>query len=305
MAGLTILIPPPCEPVSLAEAKVQLRVSASSTTEDTRIRGAVRAARIYCENFVRRQMVLQTVRLTWDRFPGFGRYPWMETFAGPSMRVIPNPKIDDDAIRLDEGGGGWGPLQSVLSLQYVDEAGATQTLDAADYVVDAANEPPRLMPPPQSGGWPEVLTQINSVSVTYAAGLLVPFVADAAADTLTLATGARAPVNGTAVLVRAGDRGSTAGTIPTGLDGDTLYYVVNASGQSCKLAATPGGTALDLTTAGTGIGLLDVTGRTETIRQAILLMTGYLFENRGDGTKAVEAPPAVEALLSQERIWKF
>jgi hypothetical protein len=44
----------------------------------------------------------------------------------------------------------------------------------------------------------------------------------------------------------------TTGALPTGLVPGTVYYVINASGFTCNLAATPGGTAI--TTTGTQSG---------------------------------------------------
>lgn len=40
--------------------------------------------------------------------------------------------------------------------------------------------------------------------------------------------------------------------LPAGLLSDTLYYVINASGKTCKLSLTSGGAAIDITDTGTG-----------------------------------------------------
>ena len=45
---------------------------------------------------------------------------------------------------------------------------------------------------------------------------------------------------------------ATSGTLPAPLDPDTYYYVVNAATNDFKVALTPGGTAIDITTTGTG-----------------------------------------------------
>ena len=60
----------------------------------------------------------------------------------------------------------------------------------------------------------------------------------------------------------------TAGALPTGLFVGTVYYVVNASGLTCNLAATPGGAAIDTSgsqsgqhyVSNRGIALNDLTG---------------------------------------------
>lgn len=44
----------------------------------------------------------------------------------------------------------------------------------------------------------------------------------------------------------------TTGSLPTGLSADTIYYVRDATTNTFKLAATPGGTAINLTADGSG-----------------------------------------------------
>lgn len=45
---------------------------------------------------------------------------------------------------------------------------------------------------------------------------------------------------------------TTSDTLPAPLDTTTTYYVVSASGLTCKLSLTSGGAAIDITTTGTG-----------------------------------------------------
>jgi hypothetical protein len=60
-------------------------------------------------------------------------------------------------------------------------------------------------------------------------------------------------VDGTAVVLE------TTGALPTGLTAGTVYYVVNASGSTCNLATTPGGSPI--TTTGTQSGTQYVSPR--------------------------------------------
>ena len=60
-------------------------------------------------------------------------------------------------------------------------------------------------------------------------------------------------VNNTAVILQ------TTGALPTGLTAGTVYYVVNSSGVSFNLAATPGGTAIN--TSGTQSGTHTIASR--------------------------------------------
>lgn len=46
---------------------------------------------------------------------------------------------------------------------------------------------------------------------------------------------------------------STTGALPTGLTAGTTYYAVNASGNTCQLAATPGGSAINTSGSQAGV----------------------------------------------------
>ena len=69
------------------------------------------------------------------------------------------------------------------------------------------------------------------------------YTADASTDVITFTN---ALANGTTITL------FTTNTTPGGLSVGITYYVVNASGATCKLSLTPGGSAIDITTAGTG-----------------------------------------------------
>lgn len=71
------------------------------------------------------------------------------------------------------------------------------------------------------------------------------FTADAGTDTLTSA--AHGLSDADAVMV------TTTTALPAGLVADTMYWVVGATLNTFQLAATEGGVAIDLTTAGTGV----------------------------------------------------
>lgn len=52
----------------------------------------------------------------------------------------------------------------------------------------------------------------------------------------------------------------TAATLPTGLTPGTVYYAVNSSGNTCQLSATPGGTPINISGAGSGTFYLSPRG---------------------------------------------
>lgn len=80
------------------------------------------------------------------------------------------------------------------------------------------------------------------------AGSFLPFYAAASDDLLRV--DAHGLSNGATVVVI--DAGA-GGVLPTGLAEGTIYYVRDVSGDTFKLAATSGGSAIDLTTDGAGI----------------------------------------------------
>lgn len=48
----------------------------------------------------------------------------------------------------------------------------------------------------------------------------------------------------------------TEQVLPGGLDPDTIYYTINASGKTAKLSLSSGGSAVDITSTGTGLQYL-------------------------------------------------
>lgn len=150
---LQLVIPPAEEPVSLAEAKLHLRVDFPD--DDALIVSLIAAARMAAETLTGRQLVTARWKLVLDSFPG------------PSLIGVPAGRsfsLPGHAILLPKC-----PLQSVVSLQYLDMASATQTMPATDYTVDAACEPARITPV-FGKIWPIPLPQIGAVWVTFDAG---------------------------------------------------------------------------------------------------------------------------------------
>jgi uncharacterized phiE125 gp8 family phage protein len=134
---LQLINPPAEEPVSLAEAKLHLRVDFPE--DDALIMSIIAAARQHAEMLMRRQIVTARWKLVLDCFP---------------RHVILLPR---------------SPLQSVLSIEYLDMASTLQTMPSSDYTVDAACEPARITPV-FGAVWPSPLPQIAAVSVRFDAG---------------------------------------------------------------------------------------------------------------------------------------
>lgn len=126
----------PTEPITLAEAKLHLRVD--DTAEDALITALISAARETCEDRIEGTIPVTGWRLTLDSFP--------------------------DAIKLPRG-----PVSSAESVEYIDESGVEQTLSSLDYLVDTASTPGYVVPA-YGKAWPETRDQINAVVVEYTAG---------------------------------------------------------------------------------------------------------------------------------------
>lgn len=159
---IKVITPPNEEPITLDDMKSYLRVD--DDNDNMLISSLITAAREYCEGFQNRAYFSQTIELTMDHFPG-QRHMRFEEFPFIAFGNGDRNRHHHKVIKLP-----MPPLQSVLSITYTDDSGATTTLDSSSYVVDADSEPGRLAP--ASGkDWPNVKLQpINGVRVRYIAG---------------------------------------------------------------------------------------------------------------------------------------
>lgn len=115
-----ITTPVATEPVLLAEARLQVKLTASdSTTEDTLIISWITAAREVAEQYTGRALAPQTIEQALDCFPDY----------------------ENDIIELD-----MPPVVSVTSVKYTDTAGVEQTLAASKYALSLYGDSRRLAP---------------------------------------------------------------------------------------------------------------------------------------------------------------
>lgn len=131
------LITPPTEPVTLAEARLQCRVT--EVAEDSLITNLITTARQYCEHYTQRAIGVQTLELALDEFP-------------------------DGAIDLP-----MSPAVSITSIKYIDAAGVEQTLASAAYVLDDYSYTSWVLRA-YGSEWPETQAVANAVKVRYVAG---------------------------------------------------------------------------------------------------------------------------------------
>lgn len=135
--ALTLLVPPAEEPITLDEAREQMRVT-DDEFEDQVIESYIKAARQYFEDHDDRRLMAQTWKLTLDCFP----------------RLVEIP------LR---------PVQFVNSVKYVDGDGVQQTLDAEAYQVDYTSFLARITPVFNTF-WPTIRAQMAAVEVEFIVG---------------------------------------------------------------------------------------------------------------------------------------
>jgi len=125
--------------VSLAEAKLHLRVTASA--EDALIEALIVAATEMAEQATNGTAIMpQTWELTLDAFP-------------PSFKLEVTP------------------VASISSIKYFDADGVQQTLDSALYTLDAArDQAPAYVVPAYGTSWPATRNQVNAVTLQFVAG---------------------------------------------------------------------------------------------------------------------------------------
>lgn len=139
--GIELVTDATVEPVTLEEAWRQCSLDAEgspgSTPHDAFLEALISASRAAAEEFTGRTFAAKRWRLTLDEFP-----------AG--------------AIELRHP-----PLDSVVSVEYVDGSGDLQTMNAADYALDKSQVMPWLIP---VSSWPSTARVANAVRVTFDAG---------------------------------------------------------------------------------------------------------------------------------------
>lgn len=139
--SLKLIAAPGEEPVSLAEARAHCRLAADEIDDDL-LGLYITAARELCESITGRVLVTQTWEQKLDDFPRAD-------------------KSDIQLLRL--------PVQSVLSVVYVDANGDDQTLAADQYATDLQDTEAWVLPA-DGLTWPTTDDVINAVKVQFVAG---------------------------------------------------------------------------------------------------------------------------------------
>ena len=158
--AIKLKLAPATEPLTLSDAKAFLKVSGS--TEDVVISSLISAVRQTCEAWTGRVLVTQTWTL------------WLDAFSKGPRRHAPDQGIfqlpvshfDATRTRIELPRP---PLQSVNHLTTYDPQDQATVFPAANYLVDSASEPGRLVLRSASF-WPANLRSANAVEIEFVAG---------------------------------------------------------------------------------------------------------------------------------------
>jgi uncharacterized phiE125 gp8 family phage protein len=134
--ALVMTAAPAAEPISVAEAKVHLRVDVDE--EDALIASLIVAARMLVEKTLARALLTQSWSLFLDTWPRSG------------MITLPI-----------------APVQGVTVVRIYDKDDTPAEVDAANYAVDRLSEPARLVP---TAAVTSPARRLNSVEVAFNAG---------------------------------------------------------------------------------------------------------------------------------------
>lgn len=143
--SLTLITPPAALAVSLADARLQCRRETDDTSIDALLVRYVNGAAAECEAITRCALMEQTWEQTLDAFPPTG-----------DIRLLKPP------------------VRSIVSVTYVDEAGAVQTLPNDAYVLDATGDGEVRawwLIPAEGTTWPASREVINAVRIRMVCGL--------------------------------------------------------------------------------------------------------------------------------------
>ncbi len=247
----------------------KLHARVDDTADDELIKAQVAAAVDWCEKYERQSYMIRSYKGYLDKFA--------------NCIELPMP-----------------PLVSVDSITYVDNAGDTQTLATSYYTVDTESVPGRVFLA-YGKSWPTTRSVRNAVTITFTAGYATTFTTAFATDLLTVGNSVFA--DGDRVRV-----GTDQGGLPAPLAIKTDYYVRDVSEATCKLAATAGGAAIDITDDGTGIHYIGFANKglvPDRVTAAVKLLFAHLYENRETelvGVSSESIKFSVKNLLC-ERVW--
>lgn len=145
--NVSVLTPPAEEPVSLAEAKAQIRLQIAD--DDAAVTRKIKAARERCEAEIARAFVTTSFRLRLDGFNNRYDHPtWYS-----NLHPIAIPRAD---------------LIAVSAINYINSAGVSTVLAPSNYTVIPGA--PGWVFPSYGHSWPSARSQPGALTVDFTAG---------------------------------------------------------------------------------------------------------------------------------------
>lgn len=135
----TKVITAPSQQIPTADLRAHCRIT--GTDEDALLVGFLAGAVDLAEHYTQRAIGVQTLELALDEFP-------------------------DGAIAIERG-----PVVSITSVKYINEAGTEQTLSTSLYTLDDYSQTSWVIPAYDTE-WPDTRDVANAVKVRYQAGSL-------------------------------------------------------------------------------------------------------------------------------------
>lgn len=153
---------PTSQPITLEEARGQLRSGAADADDALIADTLIPAATAYAEDYLNRRIMPQVVELRLDGFPRsthFGLYSFPRSY-GPSLDAFPSAR--GFGLIVD-------PIRAVNSVKYYDTSNVLQTLATSVYEVDLTDF--RGWIQLQEGqAWPEVFNRLHAVQIEMQVG---------------------------------------------------------------------------------------------------------------------------------------
>lgn len=146
--------------ITLADAKLHVRIDASVTAEDVPAANWIKAATQQVENDTGRALALQTFDIAGDSFP---------ICSGPIMLLF-------------------GPLADVVSIKSYTTAGVLQTMTATDYLADVSSIPGRIGLV-DTAVWPTDLRLFQPIVIRVVVGSAVSAIPEPLLQAVRLAVG--------------------------------------------------------------------------------------------------------------------
>lgn len=159
-----VIVPPPVEPVTLAEVQAHLNISPvgspATHPDDAKLTRLIRVARQWVEQYLGRYLIQQTLRIRLCAFPAGGM--WRDP-RGVSEMDREFGMGGRSSFRLSGG-----PVQSITQIGYWNNNNAAAVLDPSQYRLIQNN--PSSVELVDGYSWPGTALRGDAVTVDYVVG---------------------------------------------------------------------------------------------------------------------------------------